>query len=1022
MTRSPGIALYNQDRFDDGDFVANFVARNEQVTALLNSLRHIARGGPTEHQILIGARGMGKTSLLRRIAIGVMGDPELAAVFIPLRFREEQYNIISLDAFWRNCGESLAEFCEQQGNQSLADRLDIAIETPEWRNEDQARDAFLAACREAGGRAILLLDNLDLILEGIKIEGCWKLRATLQQQSGPVVIGAATQLLAQGADRDLPFYEFFNPHMLEPLSERDLLACLNALADLRGMAGAQVRAILAREPERIRTLYVLTGGNPRVLALVYQLLEQSGSDTIFADLEALLDQVTPFYKARIEEYQTPLQRAVIDGIALNWDPITSGALSKETGVEVTTLSAQLARLKRDGLIEEVETSGAKAGYQLAERFLNIWYLMRNGTRKTKQRLRWFTIFLTKLFSADELQRMAGDARQGGGGRWHPDHCDAVIEAYELKLQNETSDLRTAADELWSAALELGESGSSTEAIAAYDKVVAHVGESDAADLQLQVARALVNKGVTLGRLMRSEDEIAVYDEVVARFGASSSIYLQEPVTRALVYKGHTLRRLGRAENAIAVYDEVVARVGESDIADVHELVAMALVNKGASLGTLGRSEDAIDVLDEVVTRFGESNAPGLQLHLAMALFNKGIALGKLMRSKEEIATYDDVVARFGGSEATDLRREVAIALVNKGVTLCNLARSEEAIAVYDEVVVRFGESNTDDLQQQVAMALVNKGISLSRLGRFDDEIVAYDELVARFGKNDNLDFKRRVAKALLYKGSTLSTLGRSDDEVAVYDEVVARFGASDAIDLQRQVAMALINKGNVLGTLDRSGDALGTYRKVVVRFGATDDDDLRRQVAIAQVIIGTLLFWDLGQEQEGLSAVLQAIEADPDDLFAKANLLWIHAARGELAEAKAISAELGDIADGGRSLMLAALDLAADNMGDSLAQLSKALDQGLSGKFDYAEDLIWYLRIAVERGYGERLIEWFVKTGNADRYAPVYGAFVAHVRGERFLLDLNPEVRGVAQPMYARLSAGQQQKPSKKKGRGKGKR
>ena len=43
-----------------------------------------------------------------------------------------------------------------------------------------------------------------------------------------------------------------------------------------------------------------------------------------ADLEVLLDQVTPYYKARIEEYSTQQQRAVIDAIALHWDPIASG--------------------------------------------------------------------------------------------------------------------------------------------------------------------------------------------------------------------------------------------------------------------------------------------------------------------------------------------------------------------------------------------------------------------------------------------------------------------------------------------------------------------------------------------------------------------------------------------------------------------------------------------------------------------------------------------------------------------------
>lgn len=42
---------------------------------------------------------MGKTSLLRRLAIGVRDDPDLSAVLLPLTFREEQYNVHNLRVF-----------------------------------------------------------------------------------------------------------------------------------------------------------------------------------------------------------------------------------------------------------------------------------------------------------------------------------------------------------------------------------------------------------------------------------------------------------------------------------------------------------------------------------------------------------------------------------------------------------------------------------------------------------------------------------------------------------------------------------------------------------------------------------------------------------------------------------------------------------------------------------------------------------------------------------------------------------
>jgi tetratricopeptide (TPR) repeat protein len=526
---------------------------------------------------------------------------------------------------------------------------------------------------------------------------------------------------------------------------------------------------------------------------------------------------------------------VIDGIALNWDPITSNALSKQIGVEPTTLSSQLIRLKKDGLIEEVETSGSRAGFQLAERFLNIWYLMRHGTRKTKQRLRWFTVFLIKLFNAEELEKMAGDARNGVG-KWRVDHREAVIEAYDLKM------------------LSLEKVGMTSD--------------------QKSKAAKLVLRAVDLIESRKAKGAIRILDELIVLLDADS-----EP--RAL----------------------------------------------------------------------------------AICMRARGLLLGELDRSEDEIAVYDELIARFGESDETALREEVAITLVYKGHSLRELGRSEDEISIYDELIARFGESDETALQVQVAKALVDKGF-------------------------------------------TLGMLGRPEDAIAAYDDVVARFGESAETELQEQVAKALVNKGSRLGALNRSEDANTVYKDVVARFGESAETVLQKQVAIALVKVSQHLFWNIGKRLAAEGGIRTVLQRDPDNILAKANLLWMFIAMGQQDEASGLLRQLDTITGGGRALMQAGCDLAADNLGSSLDHLAAALDLGLVDAFDFSEDLLWYLRIAAERGYGERMIDWFAQSGNADRYAPIYGAFVAHVRGERFLLDLNPEVRGVAQPLFAKLSAG----------------
>ena len=68
----------------------------------------------------------------------------------------------------------------------------------------------------------------------------------------------------------------------------------------------------------------------------------------------------------------------------------------------------------------------------------------------------------------------------------------------------------------------GRAGPLGGAVAAYDEVVARFGDAAEPALREQVARALVNKGVSSGELGASAAEVAVYDEVVARFGDAPS--------------------------------------------------------------------------------------------------------------------------------------------------------------------------------------------------------------------------------------------------------------------------------------------------------------------------------------------------------------------------------------------------------------------------------------------------------------------------------------------------------------------
>ncbi|MDG4551022.1 MAG: tetratricopeptide repeat protein [Candidatus Contendobacter sp.] len=420
MGKLINLAVYNPAILDDADFLAGFVARQDLAASLLARLGEITPRGQARHHLILGQRGMGKTSLLRRLALGVREDAALAAVLLPLTFREEQYNVHNLHTFWLNCLDALGDYFEKTGQADKADEIDRDTATLMRGNIDveggAALDVFKRWAKREGRRPLLLLDNIDFILDGLEVQH-WSLRRIMQEAGGIVVVGASAAYLEATADPKGAFYDFFQVTVLEKLGQDELIACLRRLAQERGEEGRKVLNVLNCDPGRIRALHDLTGGNPRTLILLYLLLELDAEGDVFSDLERLLDQVTVLYKARVEDL-APQARVVLDTVALAWNPITAADIATATVLDTSAVSAQLDRLQKNGVVEKVSLSSTtRAGFQLGERFFNIWYLMRHGPRRQKTRLRWLTSFLRGFYSPSQLTERAlellkGNSRNG----------------------------------------------------------------------------------------------------------------------------------------------------------------------------------------------------------------------------------------------------------------------------------------------------------------------------------------------------------------------------------------------------------------------------------------------------------------------------------------------------------------------------------------------------------------------------------------------------------------------------------
>ena len=118
---------------------------------------------------------------------------------------------------------------------------------------------------------------------------------------------------------------------------------------------------------------------------------------------------------------------------------------------------------------------------------------------------------------------------------------AYLQAERLEQQNTLLKSQSATqDAAFHRGITQGRSGEAQAAMATYDEVVERFGDSDMPELQVQVAKALVNKAITQGQIGEAQAAITTCDKAVACFKDSDAPEITIQVARALGVKTEAL--------------------------------------------------------------------------------------------------------------------------------------------------------------------------------------------------------------------------------------------------------------------------------------------------------------------------------------------------------------------------------------------------------------------------------------------------------------------------------------------------
>lgn len=394
----PGI--YNPANQPKEELIANFVVRVKEFNTIFDKIKKDKMDKPPQHYIIQGQRGSGKTTLLLRLFHAVSDEPTLQDVLIPVIFDEEQYGVRTLYKFW----EEIANYLEETHIDmfdGLYDEMMTHVDAED--HEEWCYKNLIGRLNSLNKKLVLFIDNFGDMLSKFRRKERQRLREVLIQCEDIRIVGASAVVLEFNYDYSHPFFEFFKVLHLEGLNKKEAESLLLQLEDT--YKSDVVKRILHDNPGRVEALRRITSGVPRTIILLFEIFLDSEKGDAFHDLELVLDRVTPLYKHRMDELP-PQKQEIVDAIALNWDAMPVKEISKKTRIPGKSISAQLNELEKNNIIKKISTSTKNNFYQIKERFFNIWYLMRNGRRREKQKVLWLVRFLESWCSGEDLIQRA----------------------------------------------------------------------------------------------------------------------------------------------------------------------------------------------------------------------------------------------------------------------------------------------------------------------------------------------------------------------------------------------------------------------------------------------------------------------------------------------------------------------------------------------------------------------------------------------------------------------------------------
>lgn len=412
--------LFNPSRASLAELEATFVGRWPQLEALERDLLSDASGPSTRHWQIIGPRGSGKSHFTELLSRRLHQRHGWAIARLP----EEHHQV-----------SSVAELIEQ-----IILRLEGLDLSPfagvqdSYKVEELGLDRLRSWKREHHKPALVILENLGLLL-GRKLRSKRdqaRLREILIQAPPFALVTTSTSYVEETLDYNAPFYDFFQTLTLEDITRTGVIELVEARA--RWGMDEHLLGQMSQIRPRVEALYHFSGGNPRLVLALYGILQQGITEELHTQLLLLLDEVTPYYQARLQDISPQMAR-ILTEMALVGEPLTPAEIGRRLRLSTSQVTANITKLSNERFVQPGGRPDQRSRYyELSDRLFRLWMQMREGGTGTQQ-LRFLTEFFQRWYGGHE-QDLRRDSSRVAQSFWkalhkdHPSRCTDLLETLE----------------------------------------------------------------------------------------------------------------------------------------------------------------------------------------------------------------------------------------------------------------------------------------------------------------------------------------------------------------------------------------------------------------------------------------------------------------------------------------------------------------------------------------------------------------------------------------------------------------